>query len=86
MNIKTIEIVSVEEAKLSKRKVKKSKAVQKVEDALTKLTSEQSGKIVAKTEKPQTIKNRISRVAKALGMNEVRVKRTGDVVYFWKEK
>lgn len=81
-----IEIVAVEEAKLAKRKVKKSKAVQKVEDTLKKLTPEQSGKIIAKTEKPQTVKNRISRVAKALGMNDVNVKRTGDVVYFWKER
>jgi len=60
--------------------------VQEVEDALKRLPEGQSGKIIAKTERPQTVKNRIVRVAESLKMKNVKVKRTGDVVYFGKEK
>jgi hypothetical protein len=80
-----IELVSIDEALSAKRKMKKSKVVEKIEATLKKLPTGQSGKIVAKTEKPQTVKNRIVRVAKSLGMENVTVKRVGDVVYFFKE-
>ena len=80
-----IELVPIDEALSAKRKMKKSKVVEKIEATLKKLPAGQSGKIVAKTEKPQTVKNRIVRVAKLLGMENVTIKRVGDVVYFFKE-
>ena len=80
-----VEYVPLEEAKSAKRKIKKSKVVEEVEAILKKLPQGQSGKIVAKTEKPQTAKNRVFRVVKMLGMKNVTVKRVGDVVYFYKD-
>lgn len=81
-----IEFVPIKEALSAKREVKKSKVVQEVEAKLKELTPGQSGKIVAKTEKPQTVKNRVFRVVKMLGMKNVTVKRIGDVIYFYKEQ
>ncbi len=82
-----IELVPIEEAVSAKRKVKKSKVVEKIEATLKKLPPGQAGKIVAKTEKPQTVKNRVWRVIDSLGMkNKVTVKRIGDTIYFYKEK
>lgn len=80
-----IEFVAIEEALSAKRTVKKSKAVENIERALKKLPPGQSARIVAKTEKPQTIKNRVVRVVKDLGMKNIRVKRVGNTVYFYKE-
>jgi hypothetical protein len=80
-----VEYVSLEEAKSAKRKLKKSKVVEEVEMILKKLPQGQSGKIVAKSEKANTIKNRFVRVAKSLGMKDITIKRVNDVVYFWKE-
>ena len=80
-----VEYVPLEEAKSAKRKLKKSKVVEEVEAILKKLPQGQSGKIVAKSEKANTIKNRFVRVTKSLGMKNVKIKRVNDVVYFWKE-
>lgn len=81
-----IELVPINEALNAKRQVKKSKVVQEVEETLKKLPEGQAGKIVAKTEKPQTVKNRIQRVVNSLGMKKiVTVKRKGDTVYFYKK-
>jgi biotin-(acetyl-CoA carboxylase) ligase len=80
-----VEYISLEEAKSAKRKLKKSKVVEEVETILKKLPQGQSGKIVAKSEKANTIKNRFVRVAKSLGMKDITIKRVNDVVYFWKE-
>ena len=63
----------------------KNKVVEKIEATLKRLPSGQSAKIVAKTEKPQTVKNRVFRVAKNLDMKNVTVKRVGSTVYFYKE-
>lgn len=82
-----IEIVPIKEALSARRTVKKSKEVAEIEETINALSPGQSGKIVAKTEKPQTVKNRVWRVIKALGMeDEVTVKRTGDTIYFFKVK
>lgn len=82
-----IEIVPIKEALTARRTVKKSKVVAEIEETINALNPGQSGKIVAKTEKPQTVKNRVWRVIKALGMeSKVTVKRTGDTIYFYKEK
>ena len=80
-----VEYVSIDEAKSAKRKIKKSKLIEEVEATLKKLQAGQSGKIVAKSEKANTIRNRFLRVAKSLGMKNVAIKRVNDVVYFWKE-
>ena len=80
-----VEYISLEEAKSAKRKLKKSKVVEEVEAILKKLPQGQSGKIVAKSEKANTIKNRFVRVTKSLGMKNVTIKRVNDVVYFWRE-
>ena len=80
-----VEYISLEEAKSAKRKLKKSKVVEEVETILKKLPQGQSGKIVAKSEKANTIKNRFVRVAKSIGMKDITIKRVNDVVYFWKE-
>ena len=68
-----IELVPINEALNAKRQVKKSKVVQEVEETLKKLPEGQAGKIIAKTEKPQTVKNIVT------------VKRKGDTIYFYKE-
>jgi len=59
--------------------------VEKIEAIIKKLPAGQSGKIVAKTEKAQTVKNRVFRVVESLGMKNVTVKRVGNTVYFYKE-
>ena len=41
--------------------------------------------VVAKTEKAQTVKNRVFRVVRNLGMKNITVKRVGNTVYFYKE-
>lgn len=81
-----LEYVPVAEAKSAKRAIKKSKVVEEVETMLKKLPLGQAGKIVAKTEKPQTIKNRVLRVGKSLQMKNLIVKRTGETIYFWNER
>ena len=63
-----IEIVPVKEALSAKRTVKKSKEVEEIEATINALNPGQSAKIVTKTETPQTVKNRIWRVIKSLGM------------------
>ena len=80
-----IELVPIDEALSAKRKMKKSKVVEKIEATLKKLPAGQSGKIVARTEKAQTVKNRVFRVVTNLGMKNVTVKRVGNTVYFYKE-
>jgi hypothetical protein len=79
-----VEYVSLEEAKSAKRKIKKSAVILELETILKKLPQGQSGKIIAKTEKANTIKNRLVRVSKLLGLN-ITIKRVNDTVYFWKE-
>ena len=80
-----IELVPIDEAIKAKRKMKRSKVIEEIEETLRKLPAGQSAKIVAKTEKAQTVKNRVFRVAKNLGMKNVTVKRVGNTVYFYKE-
>ena len=79
------EFITEEEAKSYKRVMKKSKVVEYYESMLKKLESGQAGKVVAKEEQATTIKNRVVRIAKSLDMNDLKVKRTGDTVTFWRE-
>ncbi len=82
-----VEYVPVSELKALKRKMKKSLIVEEYESILKDLPEGQGGKIDAKKEKekPATIKNRIMRIAKSLNMTDLKVKRTGDVISFWRE-
>ena len=80
-----VEFIPVEEAKSYRRAMKKSKVVEHYESMLQKLPAGQAGKIVAKEEKPNTVKNRLIRVGKLIGMTDLKVKRTGDTVTFWRE-
>jgi hypothetical protein len=80
-----VEYIPLEEAKSAKRTIKKSKVIEEVEAILKKLPQGQSGKIIAKSEKANTIKNRLVRVSRSLGMKNVTIKRVNDVVYFWRD-
>ena len=80
-----IELVPIDEGLSAKREMKKSKVVEKIEATLKKLPAGQSAKIVAKSEKAQTVKNRVFRVVKNLGMKNITVKRVGNTVYFYEE-
>ena len=80
-----IEYVPVDEALSAKKTVKKRKTILEVENKLKKLPEGKAGKIVIKTEKPQTVKNRVLRVAKSLGMTNIKVRQAGDSIYFYKK-
>jgi hypothetical protein len=81
-----LEYIPVAEAKSARKVMKKSKVVEEVETMLKKLPAGQAGKIVANSERPQTIKNRIIRVGKSMEMKHLTVKRAGETIYFWNEK
>jgi hypothetical protein len=80
-----IEYVPVDEALSAKKTVKKQKTILEVESKLNKLPEGKAGKIVIKTEKPQTVRNRVIKVAKSLGMTDLKVKKSGDAIYFYKK-
>ena len=82
-----IDYVSIDEVKSLKRKVRKSPIVEEYESLLMNLPEGKAGMIDAKKEKekPQTIKNRLIRIGKSVNMTDLKVKRVGDVVSFWRE-
>jgi hypothetical protein len=82
-----VDYVPIEEAKSLKRSVKKSPIVEEYESLLLNLPEGKAGKIGAKKEKekPQTIKNRLIRIGKSLNMTDLKVRRVGDIVSFWRE-
>lgn len=86
VNVDQVVFVSVDEAKSARRNIEKSQLIKELEVTLTKLPAGQAGKIEAKAEKAQTIRNRIVRVAKYMAMDNLRVKRAGDTIYFFKDK
>ena len=64
--------------------------VAEYESILKKLPTGQAGEISAKEEKekPLTIKNRIKRAGKSLGMTDLKVRsvgETGDTIQYWRE-
>ena len=69
-----VEYILLEEAKSAKRKLKKSAEIIEIVNVLKKLPPNQSGKIVAKTEKANTIKNQLVRVSKSLGLQNMTIK------------
>ena len=82
-----VDYVPISEVKSLKRSVKKSPIVEEYESLLMNLPEGQAGRIDAKKEKgkPQTIKNRLIRIGKTLNMTDLKVRRVGDVVSFWRE-
>jgi len=82
-----IDYVPIEEAKALRRVKKRSPVVEEYEALLLNLPAGKAGMIDAKKEKekPLTIRNRLIRVGKSLNMDDLNVKRAGDVVTFWRE-
>ena len=81
-----VEYVSLSEAQSIKRKVQ-NKVVAEYVTYLEKLPEGQAGKIIAgKDEKANTIRNRLVRAKKSLGVNDIAIKRVGDTVLFWREQ
>ena len=82
-----ISYVPIDEAKSLKRSVKKNPIVEEYESILKNLPEGQAAQVDAKNEKekPQTIKNRLLRIGKTLYMTDLKVKRVGDIVSFWRE-
>lgn len=82
-----IEYIPIEEAKAFRRSKKKSPVVEEYESLLLNLPEGQAGMLDAKKEKekPLTIRNRLIRVGKSLSVADLQVKRTGDIVSFWRE-
>ena len=82
-----IEYTTIEEAKALRRSKKKSPIVEEYESLLLNLPEGQAGMLDAKKEKekPLTMRNRLIRVGKSLSVADLQVKRTGDIVSFWRE-
>ncbi len=83
-----LEKITVAEAKATRREVRKKPIIQEYEQILKDLKPGDALRVDAKeeNEKPQTIKNRIIRLGKSLGMEDLRVQRRGDKIAFWLEK
>jgi len=83
----SIEYTSIEEAKALRRVMAKRPIVQEYERLLLSLPEGQAGRIDAtkEVEKAQTIKNRLVRVGKGLNITDLKIRRTGDIVSFWRE-
>jgi len=82
-----VDYTTIEEAKSLRRSMTKRPIVQEYESLLLNLPEGKAGKIDAKKEKekPQTVKNRLVRVGKYLSMTDLKVRRVGDIVSFWRE-
>ena len=82
-----VDYTTIDEAKALRRSMTKRPIVQAYESALLDLPEGKAGKIDAKKEKekPQTVRNRLVRVGKSLSMSDLKVRRVGDVVSFWRE-
>ena len=81
---------TTEEAKAKAGKPGKRKIIAEYEDMLRKVQPGQGGEISSKEEKekPVTIKNRVKRVAKSLGISDLKVRyigEEGDVVQFYRD-
>ncbi|MFC1955789.1 hypothetical protein ACFLWZ_04585 [Chloroflexota bacterium] len=79
--------VPIEKVKALKRTMKKSPVMEEYERILRELPQGQACQIDAKEEqeKPATIKNRILKISKSLNMTDLKVKKTGDVISFWRQ-
>ena len=82
-----VDYTTIEEAKSLRRRMTKRPIVQEYESLLLNLPAGKAGMVDARRakEKPQTIKNRLVRIAKGLNVTDVKVRRTGDIVSFWRE-
>ena len=83
----TVDYTTIEEAKALRRSMTKRPIVQEYESLLLNLPEGTAGQIDSRNEKekPQTVKNRLVRVGKSLNMTDLKVRRTGDIVSFWRE-
>lgn len=83
-----IERITLEEAKATRRQMKKSPKIKEYEEIVLDLTEGEAIRIDAKVEneKPQTIKNRIIRIGKYHGIKNLKIQRRGDKISFWIEK
>ena len=82
-----VDYTTIDEARALRRRIPKRPVVQEYESLLLSLPEGQAGMIDAKKgkERAQTIKNRLVRVGKGLNVTDLKVRRTGDVVSFWRE-
>ena len=81
----TVEYLTPEEADQFKRHMPKSAVLKEYEQYLRDLPDGKVGHVVAKGEKPQTIKNRVVRAGKSLNITDLRIRRVGDNILFWRE-
>lgn len=86
--VKSLEKITIAEAKATRREVKKKPIIQEYEQILKDLKPGDAMRVNAteEGEKAQTIKNRIIRLGKSLGMDNLKVQRRGDKIAFWLEK
>jgi len=82
-----VDYTTIEEAKAVRRSLTKRPLVQEYESLLLSLPEGKAGMIDAKKgkERAQTIKNRLVRVGKGLNITDLKVRRVGDIVSFWRE-
>jgi len=82
------EDIPIEQAKSMRREVRKSPIIQEYENLVLNLEKGKARVIDAakNKEKPQTIKNRIIRIAKTHNLQDLKVQRRKDTITFWFEK
>ena len=83
-----VEFITTKEAENIKRTMRPTKTMEEYTGYLKQLPENQVGKIVVApkdTVKPQTVRSRLIRAGKAIGLG-VQSKRVGNTVLFWREK
>ncbi len=81
-----MQYISSEASEQFKRSMPKSKVMEEYEKYLRDLPKGKVGQLaVTRSEKPQTIKNRVVRAARSLNMTDLKVKRVGDNILVWRE-
>lgn len=82
-----LEFITPQEAESIKRKMPKSKTMEKYESYLKQLPDGQVGKLVVDSKdstKPNTAKARLTRASKNLKL-DIQTKRVVNTILFWKE-
>lgn len=81
-----LDYIPLEQAKATKRKAGLAKIYKEYMSYLQKLKPNESGRITLEAgDKPATHKNRLQVAAKELGINNLKLKRIGDVIFFYRE-
>jgi len=81
-----LEFITQQEAETIRRKMPKSKTMEEYEGYLNQLPDGQVGKIEVTLKdsiKPQTVRSRLVRASKNLGLS-IETKRVSNVVLFWR--